>query len=169
MIQIELKRNDICLCGSNKKYKKCCLLKNNHFSYVTDLDFIIVEEFINSIPKEQCSTAFWDLEQSINDLKSLCEKYKKRYLGTLNYEKNKDIAYKYIFKEHIDSAGEYCLFICNMIELNKENSMFVRDLEENLKGAAYMITKLKDTLLPNELLHPEMNVKTEDNIETYFV
>lgn len=29
----DLKRNDICICGSNKKYKKCCLNKINELIY----------------------------------------------------------------------------------------------------------------------------------------
>ncbi|HAI6492494.1 TPA: SEC-C metal-binding domain-containing protein, partial [Escherichia coli] len=27
--KVKLGRNDKCLCGSGKKYKKCCLIKNN--------------------------------------------------------------------------------------------------------------------------------------------
>lgn len=32
-----LQRNDICICGSDKKYKKCCLIENEKLMYIYNL------------------------------------------------------------------------------------------------------------------------------------
>ena len=51
-IKIDIGRNDLCYCGSGKKYKKCCINKNNN----DDL------EKLNSIDEFVCK-AEWYLKE----------------------------------------------------------------------------------------------------------
>ncbi|MFH1283193.1 MAG: SEC-C metal-binding domain-containing protein [bacterium] len=52
---MKIGRNDICPCGSGKKYKKCCLAKTKpSINYAEELNKIAEESFGDMIVKEKC-------------------------------------------------------------------------------------------------------------------
>ena len=171
MIKIDVNRNEKCLCGSGLKYKKCCSNKSVTFSYITDLDFILVNEYDKSITDNKKSTAYWINIDAIHDLQKVCEEYKTRFLGSLNINKYNDIAFKYVFKEFVDETGNKQLYICNLIELSNEKQIKVENINENILGANYLISKLEKALIPDEILNPEKEIKcsVDGDIETYMI
>lgn len=164
MIKIDVGRNDKCLCGSNLKFKNCCLKNKTTFSFITDLDFIFIEEYDRSINDDLKSTSYWETLYAITDLKTLCENYKRKLLGSIKYEKYQDISFKYIFKHSLKENGESNLFICNIIELPMNVN-----LEDNLLGAGFVIGKLKECLIPESVLNPDVKVEKNNDIETYMI
>ena len=57
----EIGRNDLCYCGSGKKYKKCCMNKDNKDKKVTTPADLYIEKALKNYPKEEL-TKFYDEE-----------------------------------------------------------------------------------------------------------
>lgn len=99
MIQIKINRNDKCHCGSNKKYKLCCLLfdiKSKSSNFLLDklennkTEDVILNNLIETLQKNFVDYKIINLTEEINDEESyikfqkenmyLLEKMKKKIL-----------------------------------------------------------------------------------------
>ncbi|MFX1502137.1 MAG: SEC-C metal-binding domain-containing protein, partial [Promethearchaeota archaeon] len=63
---MQLKRNDLCYCGSNKKYKNCCWSKDRVSSYHKKVNFLRVQA-IAEIKKNPRGYIHWNLTNKILD------------------------------------------------------------------------------------------------------
>lgn len=144
MYKINLKRNEKCLCGSGLKFKKCCLNKNIMFSQITDLDFRLVFSFNNSIPLKKKSLFYNAIFNSILDLEKTCIDYKSKTLEIIN--ENSEHLYKYIFK-NLDNEE---LYLCGLEYLGESSNIKETTVEENIKAASIMISKLKENIILNQ-------------------
>jgi hypothetical protein len=82
--KIKIGRNEPCICGSGKKYKKCCIYKSNS-NFLEDLNFI----------DQNVSKAIWYLQR--NELKKADNLFRIAWLSV------KDIC----IKNNIKSINEY--------------------------------------------------------------
>ena len=73
---MKIGRNELCPCGSKKKYKKCCLDNSNPHIYNDDVDnFISRMNNVNSVFENTSYASFPGLKVKTKDIKSILKKY----------------------------------------------------------------------------------------------
>ncbi len=121
-------RNDPCICGSGKKYKKCCeALKDNS-------DFLMEDPNLNRIRKSEGQIIHEHLLP-----------YVSTNFGTKIFKEALDIFYgDFSRTEEIEQAFYECMFIPWML--------FNWIREENIKAGWYLEKKIDSSILPEKLI-----------------
>lgn len=166
MHKIELKRNDKCLCGSGLKFKRCCgFFGNVEYYEITDLDFIFVEEFNNSIQLRNKSNSYHNTYQAFVELKDICKSYKEKIVGKKNLDEN--IVYKYIFKKinDKDSIEKTQLFLNGIKEIGDVTELDFEVANDNLETSTIIIESLKKGIIPEELYIKQEERQLREELE----
>ena len=166
MHKIELKRNDKCLCGSEKKYKVCCgKNKNIEFYQITDIDFILIRNFNDSIPLRNKSNVYHETYQACKDLEFICEDYKEKIFK--DKKEYADKVYKYIFKKIISEVGkeEDQLYLCGIKELGVAEKFDKSKIDENIASSAIIISNLQKVVIPEDLYVKQEELKLQQELK----
>jgi hypothetical protein len=124
---MKLGRNDLCLCGSKLKYKKCCLGKVKHLekddSFVefissnNSIELLKIASLIQLLPKNHSKVVRLETIQD-----SICSKL-SNISSNINLEKFKSIIHKDFASDYREDPSE-CSFTENLTYINGNNIVF---------------------------------------------
>lgn len=164
MYKIELKRNDKCLCGSNLKFKKCCGKKGNiEYFEITDIDFILINDFNKSVPYKNKSNIYHETFKAFKELENVCIEYKEKVFKKSNIKSNENILYKYVFKK-ISVNDENTLnelYLCGLKELGDSKKINIETVKENINSSFIILESLKKVIIPDKLYERQDEINLE--------
>lgn len=171
-VKMDIGRNDLCYCGSGKKYKKCCINKNNN----DDLDKLnLIDEFVckaewylkreeNKKGSHLLRIAWFDVQDVCknNNIKSISE-YDEKYDGydsLLNWiQTYEDVLAESDEEDKLYERLELWNTIEDIFDLDNENELYWR--ERAIREKANTEFRLGNEEKATKIIEDYLNVKPE--------